>query len=558
MADSLHGADLHRQALLRHLAGAARACGGDRAAVVWVDEYGPGLVHTHVVLDYLFDQPRRAFPVEPLRKAWDAGVPGAFDQTSDGASLLAVALGSDGTRAWFMVAESVTPRPALERSARERLMFLAGECSAVVLHRDLDRVTASPGSEGAPGFAGWSVLDDLKNREGEDLESRRITQRFAIARLVRMLLEDDLTLPGERLQEQCARARDEISQSAAGIREAELWERTLRALERGDFERLAPVLLELAAEVEGQGHLSGALEIYRSTYDLAARFGAAFEAIEAARFMGRVLRRLSRWTECQEWYEVARGVAAASGQKDRVARALAGIAIVHRRRGNLPAAREGLLAALEPAEESGDRDTVGSIYHDLMSVEQSAGEHGAALRYGWLAVRTSRSEGAQVRGLAGLAGALADAGEYAAAEDAWRVVAKRAVDTYYRGYAYDGLAYARAVQGDGSEFDTWAARADRLNWQAGATDLHVEVLYHRGLACRALRRVEDARVWFERARAFAEEHAFHQIAFQSQDALDSLDSRTVESIVPDYRHAAPPELRLGLREMRMDMVGVGA
>ena len=142
---SLCQSDRGRAALLAHLVDVTRITGADRGAIVWVDEYGPGMVHPHVVLDLASDRPRRNFALEPLRRAWDTGVPGVYCH-GEPSSLhldripwtMAVSLGSDGSRAWFMIADALAPRAGLANEVRGRIMFLAGECSAVVLHRDLE------------------------------------------------------------------------------------------------------------------------------------------------------------------------------------------------------------------------------------------------------------------------------------------------------------------------------------------------------------------------------------------------------------------------------------
>ena len=64
--------------------------GGDRGAVVWLDEYGPGLAHPHTLLDLGSDRPRRFFSAAPLRTAWETRVPGlsGYPQTQrDGREL---------------------------------------------------------------------------------------------------------------------------------------------------------------------------------------------------------------------------------------------------------------------------------------------------------------------------------------------------------------------------------------------------------------------------------------------------------------------------------------
>src|SRR5262249_8611671 len=104
---ALHTIDSERRRVLTHLSDVVALLGCDRAATVWVDEYGPGLVHVHTILDLVADAPRRRFAVEPLRLAWSDGVPGKLDVHDLGRtapiplhdaarSLCAIALGSDG------------------------------------------------------------------------------------------------------------------------------------------------------------------------------------------------------------------------------------------------------------------------------------------------------------------------------------------------------------------------------------------------------------------------------------------------------------------------------
>jgi len=141
---ALLGRDPYRRVLYDHLAEVARLTGADRAAAVWIDEGGPDLVHPHVVVDLLSDRPRRIFSADPLRRAWDLGIPGAWEggSSADGTlpvGVVAIALGSDGARGWFLVCDSVVRRPRLDSARRERLMFLAGECSALLTSRHWHR-----------------------------------------------------------------------------------------------------------------------------------------------------------------------------------------------------------------------------------------------------------------------------------------------------------------------------------------------------------------------------------------------------------------------------------
>jgi len=558
---SLCQADKGRAALLEHLVDVTRITGADRAAVVWVDEYGPGLVHPHVVLDLASDRPRRSFALEPLRRAWDTGVPGVFCQGEAGISLdrtpwtLAVALGSDGSRAWFLVVDALVPRASLRKELRGRIMFLAGECSAVVLHRDLEAQEQEVSEDGSkPGFAGWPILKDIEGREEDDVESRRIALRFIVARLPRLLVEDDLAVPADRLREQAQRARAEIQGpiSGDGSLESDLWSGILDAFQEGNLETLADRIVELGDAAESGGHMHGALELYRTAYEIAAATGMVPTAVEAARFSGRVHRRLGQWSEAHRWYGVARGVAEAAGMDARVAVILDGAASTHRERGNLPAARTTLDEALPFAERSGDARALGSICHGFMTLERSAGNVDLALQYGWRAVTTYDREDDRMYALASLGGALVEAGELVAGEDAWMVVGHMAGNHYYRLYAFDALGHVAALRGDAAGFAAHAAEADALGWMSGTSSAKAEILLYRGLSYAALRQPDHARSWFERAVSFAEANGFSQVLFRAEEALRDLER--VRPPAEDALEESPArvEVRSGLKALRRE------
>ena len=560
---SLHRADVGRSGVLEHLARLATLVEADRAATVWVDEYGPGLVHPYVVLDLLSDRPRRAFSAEPLRRAWDSGVPGILEvpgsqgRSDASAWTLAVPLGSDGTRSWFVVADSVTPRPPLSRAARDELMFLAGECSGVVLHRDLDVLAAGGGDArpSRPRFAGWPILQDIEGRQPDEAESRCISKRFVVARLPRLLVEEDLAIPLDRLRQQAQRAREEVcpeGEEAETGPEALHWEAVLDAFQEGDLERLGAELIALGDKVEKQNHLHGAGEIYRTAYEIFAATGQVQEAVDAARFAGRVLRRQARWEDAEQWYGMAREVAQTASMDDQVALALGGWATALQEKGNLPAARALLDEAVPYAERSGNSFALGYTFHSLLALEQARGNATEALAWGWRAVVTYEELNDRVQALASLSGALIDANALDAAENGWACVYHLSADDYYGLYAADALGHIAALKGNAAGFALWSGRADAMGWEAGPRHAKAEILLYRGLSFRALGHMERAEEYLRRAVAFAEENKFSQTLFAAEGALQALD----ESSTPAPT-LAPEELETGLREMRLDLVGAG-
>ena len=567
LACSLYRADPQRSKMFQTLARVVPLVGADRAATVWIDEYGPGLVHPHVVLDLVSDRPRRAFPAEPLRRAWEAGVPGVFETQAPGLGrgeglswTVAVALGSDGTRTWFLVADAVSPRVGLSAGVRERLLFLAGECSAVVLHRDLDAM-AQEEEEGEarksrPHFAGWPILQDIEGREGDESESRRIAMRFVVARLPRLLVEDDLAIPRDRLRQQAERAREEVDKDVARLEvgsEAEMWTDVLDAFQDGDHERLGEALMALGGAVEARTHLHGAVELYRIAYELFAAVGHVAAAVDAARFSGRALRRLALWDEAVRWYGIAREVAQAGALPGKVAQVLDGVANVHRERGNLPAARATLFEALEFAQQSGNPDALGQVFHGLAEAEHDCGNLTEAVRWGWRAVGAYPARNEQVMALATLGGTLIDLGDLNAAADAWACTRDLATNDYYRLYALDALGHICALRGDGAGFARWADKADALGWESGPLSAKAEILHYRGLSYLALGESARAREYLERAVSFAEEHRFGQTLFAAERALRELGERARRAGSPAQSPAAPAEVSAGLRDMRIGL-----
>lgn len=557
LARALYRAEPPRAALFEHLVEVAELTGAERTAVLWVDEYGAGAVHVHSVLDLLSDRPRRHFPQEPLEKAWAYGIPGAYDQATDpevmASGTLSIALGSDGSRGWFLVAEAVARRSEFEPATRERVMFHAGECSANVLHRDLDVVD---GDNASDRFPGWPVLEDLDGRESDLPQAAVIERRFHIVRLISSFVAEGLHVSDDRRSEQVARVEAELAEAEGPPdTELEVLKSVLHAYRDAELWTLGDSLVRGGRIAEDLGHVAGALEMHRCAYDVATAICDASLAIEAARMMGRVLRRRARWKEADHWYDVAHQVADRAGLAALAARSLAGLALVKRERGNLPGARAGFEAAATVAETSGDADTLASVYHDLLGLEHMAGNLQLALAHGWTAVRTYSSDDGRTRCLAALAGALKEYGDLQAAEDAYSVVAHASDENYYRVYAYDALAHIAALRGDEPGFEAHAAKCDELGWEMGPHSTKAEILQYRGLCYEALGRDTEARAWLERSIAFAQEHGFSRILFESEKALEVLATKTSHG--PEPLSAAPPEVREGLRAMRRELTGVG-
>lgn len=537
--------DPGRSSLLDHLATAIERTEADRAAVVWLDEYDPGLVHVHCLLDLATVVPRREFPVQACYSAWHEGVPSFIDMPQVGRSREAsaaggarstcwISMGSDGTKAWFLTVDSVTPRAELATEVAEELMFLAGEAAAVVLHRDLDHqpleVASVPRlgdqSEGQ-AFAGWMILKDLTGREIDTEIDRRIATRFLVGRAVRAVLDEELAMDSKALKQQVGRVEREFEVIECEDPERGDWGKVLRALGAGAHEELGRSLLGLADRLDMQGHLYGAAEFFSLAYQVAIACGSGTIAGESARFLGKTYRRLGSWEESARWYEVALDMGDVFEDSRLFALALGGMGHTMREKGNLRGAFEAHRASLQRATEIGDHYVQGLAHHNLMTDEKLAGQTSAAIRHGWEAVQLYPEERDRLQALTDLAWAFVEAGDLSAAEDAYTVVASRSEEFVYRVYALDALAYIEALRGDEKSFAARIDAVDATAWQQGSPFMVSELLLYRGKAYRLLGDHARAQEWLERAREFSEENGNNQISFQAEAALEAL--RTPDS-----------------------------
>ena len=574
-AVALYAHETERIQLLEELRKALGLVGGDRAGVVWVDEYGPGLAHPYLVLDLGADQPRRSFSPVPLRTAWDTRVPGLLDipqtegqweQFGDGvASACVVAMGSDGPRSWFLVIDSLTPRQALSDPIAGDLMFLAGEIGSVVLHRGArTRLTPARGasrtperSEEAeqPGFAGWPILKDLDEVENDEATSLRIRNRFLVTRVIRGVVDDDLVADSHSLAYQVHNVREELAADRIAGAEEDVWERVLESASVGDHPGLMAGLLEWGRIVDGQGHGNGALEILGLAFELAQAVGSASAGVDAARFKGKVYRSQARWDRALEWYDIAQRIAADAGENRKLPVVLDGMANTYRDLGNLPRAKELLDEVLAMGEEMDDSYTMAIAHHDLMTVERLLSNLVLAIQHGWKAVKLYESSDGMLRALFDLAGVLRESGEWSAARNAYSIVVSRIKVFEYRLLSLDALAYIAAVMGEEEACQGFRDRMDEEGWENLSPVYRGQVLYYRGLSSRALGKDEEAMTWLRASLAMAEEHKLNKLIFDAERELawvrePEADSMTVPAWRPEPCGDALRSVRQGLVDLR--------
>lgn len=513
---------------------------GDRASAVWVDEYGPGVVHVHCVLDLLHTPPRRGFDPAHLQAAWEDGVPGFRDWADLSASQVvpilegvrstaAVAMGSDGSRSWYVVVDSVRPRAALPATQVSQLMFLAGECASILLHRDLPfggSRLARPSSferRRSESFGAWPVLQDIEGREGDEEANRRIAARFLVARLVRGLIEEEFAVELESVLYRASGVRREVDTIPAGDPERILWESVVDAVEVERPAELARVLLELGNLVERSGHLFGAREFHRTAYDVAVIAGDSASTVEAARFHARTCRRLGDLVESERWYSTALEISRARGEARTVSVVLDGLANTFREMGQTSRARAVVVEGMEVARGMDDRYALASGHHTMLALDKDDENWSDAIVNGWAAFGLYPETYHQTLALLDLAGVFLATGQFRSAEDAYMVVRDLGPNQPAALMAQVALTLVAAKQNDAEAFEARWSDVATSEWESLAPTFRGEVMITCGQAFAAIGKKEEARSWLERTSVLAEIHSLSQLSSATSSLLAGLD-----------------------------------
>jgi hypothetical protein len=131
--------------------------GGERGGLVWVEDDDTGkTLNPFFVLDLASETPRTTFATELLGDLRGSEVAGPIlSESFPGGA--AVFLGVGENRRWFLVVhDGGLPRQPMDASSRNDLLFLAGECAGLLLHRRLDQHPAeAENAEVWAAEAGW-------------------------------------------------------------------------------------------------------------------------------------------------------------------------------------------------------------------------------------------------------------------------------------------------------------------------------------------------------------------------------------------------------------------
>jgi tetratricopeptide (TPR) repeat protein len=329
----------------------------------------------------------------------------------------------------------------------------------------------------------------------------------------------------------------EEGREAAPERWAELdaTRRNVEAMRVGDPARA--ILLRILDRVLNEPRLShdlgSDLLSYGRALDLEARWPVAADVfksvadwfpereyprlvIEASTALGAAARNAADWKTSAAGYARAEHLAAASGDQELGLIARIGMATSHMVRGNLPAAEAEIEEILHDAETRGSERATAVALHARASVAHSRGDYSQAVHFGYRSLELTTNPAARDRIVADLAAAYAGLGMREVAHDAYSIVAMTSPHQSVRWQAALNLMELSIDEADETAFNRYVA-----DLESATLDPRLRA-YFLLLEARASRRFgrDDFPARFETAREYAATHRLHQLAFESEAALE--------------------------------------
>jgi hypothetical protein len=270
-----------------------------------------------------------------------------------------------------------------------------------------------------------------------------------------------------------------------------------------------------ALDIEARWPL--AADVFRSVANSFPEHDFPRLVIEASTALGAAARNAGDWDTSAAGYARAEHLSAASGNNELGLIARIGIATSHMVRGNLPAAEAEIEEVLREAQNGRSQQVTAIALHARASVAHSRGDYGQAVHFGYRSLELTTNPGSRDRVVADLAAAYAGLGMRDVARDAYSIVVLTSPYQSVRWQATLNLMELSIDDGDAHAFDGYV-----IELEAAALDPRLRS-YFLLLQARGSGRFgrDDSAALFETAREYAATHGLHQLAFESEAALEA-------------------------------------
>jgi tetratricopeptide (TPR) repeat protein len=291
---------------------------------------------------------------------------------------------------------------------------------------------------------------------------------------------------------------------------------------------LTPRLMAYGRCLDHDARWAQAIDVYRSTLTYVSAERDPHTVIDAHMRLAHCYRVIGRFDEAAHSYQEAKQTGAAANDPMKVLHARVGEGTLSVARGNLPLAETILDEAIVGATVAGFDDVRAIALHGRAFVANARGQHEAAARYAYQALRLTHSLPARDRILTDLAMSLTQLGALDAARDAFLVVAATGEEQYVRWIAMINLMEVGALQMNEPLVDRY--RRELLD-EVLPPYLRAQYHYHSAVGYGAFGKLTAAESALAQANDLAERHSLNQLLFQ----IDELRRAVAQGIAADRR-----------------------
>jgi tetratricopeptide (TPR) repeat protein len=298
-----------------------------------------------------------------------------------------------------------------------------------------------------------------------------------------------------------------------------------------DMRLLAPRLMAYGQFLEYEANWSLAADVYETLISHAHPTQESDVATQAHLRRGFCLRNTGDLGASVSAYQAAEQLAEAAKDMEGVLRARLGEAKTAIALGNFPKAESILDRMIGIAGEHNFTDLRARALHDRATVAGERGDYQLSIKLAYEALEIAQSPRDRDRILGDIAVLFYRLGVRSAARDAYLILAATAQEQYSRWLATLNLMEVAADDGDEVLFERYRRSVDvsRL-----PPNLAIQYWLDGGKGLERLGHLPEARVFLERAIAFAEEHSLNQYVFRAEEALRELGRHPVR-----ITHAEP-------------------
>lgn len=319
----------------------------------------------------------------------------------------------------------------------------------------------------------------------------------------------------------------------------------------GDLHLVAPRLMAYARSLDLDGKWALAADVYDTIIAHEDPVEEHELVVTALLRRGHCLRELGDFAEAANIFTTAGQLAHRYGDMIGTLRARIGEARIVMMRGNLPLADAILDETAARASEYSLNGVRSIATHDRVYIAHMRGQHDAAVRLAYDALRDSASDSERDRILNDLAVSFSMLGVKSAARDAFLILAATAREQYQRWAASINLMELSAEDGMELQFERYR---QELAAASLPPMLQTEFELHTGRGYQVFGRLDQARDWLERAQGSATRHAFNHLVFAAEEALAVNETASRRVWQEPAASDIPRDLELiiqDLREMRL-------